>query len=168
MKNNNIELKKKQWKIAKKEWIKNIPKKYKIEIDGLNSNQKYYHPIITLDDDISIKGQGDTESNSIYGEKVLLNKKLINGGFLYEISIDVNSLEQLEYLVNNFDKIKDKLNKRFCEIEKIHIFRNNLKVLQENIIYNSIQKHIDIPKTNKSIKDMYEITEFLENERLNV
>lgn len=163
----NKELKKKKWKSLKTKWLENVPPEYKIQVEDIEDESEYYHPIIIINKDVSIRAQGDINSNYIYGESFRLNKEQAVGGLLFDISLYINDRTQFEYIVNNFNDIEEKLIKGLENIKKINLHIKSLEIVRDNIIHNSICELIDKSKLQDSISRIYEVSEYLENERLN-
>lgn len=164
----NSELKKQNWKKAKTKFLEKVPKRFKIRVDGLDDNTEYCHPIIELDDVLIIRGQMDTNCTYVYGLYLQVRKEIIVGHFIYTLSLPIDLDVHLEYLMSNYEKIKQSLMEGFSEIERIHHLRHDLETVQNNIVYNAIAKEVDKSKLKDSIEKIYSVTEYLENKRLNM
>ncbi len=164
----NSELKKKNWKEVKGKFLEKVPKRFKVRVEGLEDDTKYYHPIIELDQELIIKGQGDIGTSYIYGLNLEIAKQLTVGCFLYNASLSIDSDDHFEYLMENYEKVRASLMESLLEIEKIYILEDDLRKVQKNIIYNAVAKEVDKAKLKDSIDKLYSVTEYLENKRLNI
>lgn len=162
-----VEIKKRIWKKAKVKFLKNVPKEYKVSVEGLEDDTKYCHPIIHLDENIIIRGQIDIGNEDVYALHLVLKEKLQLSPYLYTMSLDIENDEHFEYLVKNYQKLKPILIDSLSEIEKLHILKHDLEVVQNNIMYNTIAIEVDKTKLEESISKLYEVSEYLENNRLN-
>lgn len=164
----NSELKKKNWKEVKGKFLEKVPKRFKIRVEGLEDDTKCYHPIIELDKELIIKGQGDIGTSYIYALDLKIAKQLTVGCFLYNASVTINDDDHFEYLMEKYEKVRDSLMESLLEIEKIYILEGDLRKVQDNIIYNAVAKEVDKAKLKDSIDKLYSVTEYLENKRLNI
>lgn len=162
----NSKMKKKNWGEAKIKFLEKVPKRFKIRIDGIEDDSPYCHPSIELDDNMVIRGQMDTDSTDVYGLSLEIKKEITIGCFVYRLSIPISTGEHFDYLVNNYEKIKQSLIESFVEIEKLYNLKHDLELVQNNIIHNAICKEVDKSKLKDSIQKIYTVTEYLENKRL--
>ena len=165
MEKTKIETKKAVWKKIKVDFLKDVPKKYKIDVEGIEDDSDYFHPIIHLDENTIIIGQSDIRSDDVYGLRVELKNPLILPPVIYHIQISFDD-ENFVYLVNNFEKVKAKLNENFEMIKSLYVMQHELKKIQDNIIYNSISKLVNQDKVKQSLDGIYKVSEFIENQRL--
>jgi hypothetical protein len=161
------ELKRENWKSIKSDFLKGIPKRFKIETEGLNDETDYYHPVIRISDDIIIKGQADVKSDRVYALVLQIEKRFSDKRFLHVIGLSADFQNELLYLLENFEKLQPKIEESFEMIKKIYLMQADLKAVQDNIIETSISKLYDQSKIQDSLDNLYTVTEFIENQRLN-
>ena len=161
-----VELKKQHWKSIKKDFIDKIPKQFKIDVEELESkSSKYYHPIIILNEDYIIHSQSDPDNDNIYAFEIRLKNPINVGCFNYTFPLYIDNDEILNYVLNNFSKIDDKLKKAHSEIKKIYEMIDSLQKVINTISHNTILEIIDQNKLKQSIRSLEEVTEYLENQR---
>lgn len=160
-----VETKKALWKKIKVDFLKDVPKKYKIDVEGIEVDGDYFHPVIHLDENTIIKGQCDIRSNYVYGLRVELKNPLTLSPYIYCIHIEFDN-ENFVYLVNNFEQVKVKLNDSFEMVKNLYVMQHELKKIQDNIIYNSISKLVNQDKVKQSLDGIYKVSEFVENQRI--
>lgn len=160
----NQELKQKHWKSIKKEFIAKIPKHFKIEVNGIEDDNVYYHPIITLSDDFYIHCQCDINKKYVYGF-CLKSKRSITVDYLSYSPVISLYDGKMEYVLNNFTKILEKLIAAENEIFKIYSLIGLLKESANKISNTVIDEIIDKIELKKSIRSLEEVVEYLENQR---
>lgn len=160
-------LKKEHWKKVKSKFIEGVPKRFTIEVDGLEDNSKYYHPRIILNENLCITSQCDLETNHVYAERIEFSKKFTDNGRVYPLTLDLSLNEHRDYILNNFEKVESKLLKDIEQIRKLIALKNSIEKAKENIIYTSLEKIVDAKKIQDSLDSLYEVSEYLENKRLN-
>ena len=161
-----VELKKQHWKSIKKEFIEKIPKQFKVDVKDLESNSsKFYHPIIVLNEEYIIHCQADTDLNYSYAFSLELKNPITIGHFVHTLSININNDEHLSYILNNFEKVEEKLKKAQGEIKKLYEMKESLQKVITTISYNTILEIIDQNQLKQSIRSLEEVTEYLENQR---
>ena len=160
------EFKKVHWKKIKQDFISKIPKRFKLDIEGLEDESEYYHPIIILDDELIIRGQCSLGFEDVYGLSIHFKTKAKIGSYLYNAELGIDGEEQLIYILNNFEKIRESLNESLNEIIKLESLKNSLSVIQKDLIYHSISKNIDKQKLKNNIEQLYSVSDYLENKRL--
>lgn len=161
----NQELKQKHWKSIKKEFIAKIPKQFKIEIQGIEDDNKYYHPIITLSDEFYIHSQCDLNTKYIYGFCLKSNRSITIDSLIYSPVIYLYD-DKMDYFLNNYTKILEKLIAAENEIFKIYSLIGLLKESANKISNTVIDEIIDKIELKKSIRSLEEVVEYLENKRL--
>jgi len=166
MEKTNVELKRDLWKKIKIDFLKDVPKQYKIEVEGIEEDDKYFHPVINLDENTRIKGQCDTGNSHVYGLRIELKNTLTLSPCIYSIHIDFNDNNEFKYIVSNFEQVKAKLNESFEFLKNIYVMKDELNKVQNNVIYNSISKLVNQDKIKQSLKSLYKVTEFIENQKL--
>jgi len=163
----NSDLKKANWKSIKSDFLKGIPKRFKIETEGINNETDYYHPIIRITDEIIVKGQADTKTERVYALVLQIEKQFSDKRYLHTIGLSADFENELTYLLENFEKLQPKIQESFEMIKKIYSMQADLKVVQDNIIGCSISKLYDESKLQDSLASIYTVSEFIENQRLN-
>ena len=162
----NSELKKVHWKKIKKDFISKIPTRFKLDIEGLEDESEYYHPIIILNDELIIRGQCSLGFEDVYALSIHFKNKVEIGSYLYNAELGIDNDDKLLYLLNNFEKIREYLNESLKEIIKLESLKNSLSVIQKDLIYHSISKNIDKQKLKNNIETLYQVSDYLENKRL--
>lgn len=161
----NSEIKKKMWKEAKVKFLVNVPKRFKVIVDGLDDESEYCHPTIILDEHLKIRGQMDIRTNYVYGQYLQLTNVFISGNYIYAINMPIMD-DDFDYLINNYEKINGKLMEAFDEVKKIYSLKLDLDTIERKIIESTITKEVDKSKLKDSIDKIYSVTEYLENQRL--
>ncbi len=157
------ELKKIAWKLIKKDFINIIPKRFKIEIEGIDDDSDYFHPIIILDENCKIRSQADFNTKYVYGHSFIFSdKENLNQNFYLSIYDD----DAIVYILNNFDKIQQKLIFAIVELRKINEFKKSLDDISSVITYESISKMIEKSKLKDCMNSLDGILEYLENKRI--
>ena len=162
----NSELKKTNWKKIKKDFISKIPKRFKVDVEGLDDECEYYHPVIILDSELTIRGQCDIRTEYIYALSINLKNKVEIGSYLYNAGLSIDGDDEMLYILNNFEKIRESLNESLNETIKLESLKRSLSVVQEDLIYHAISKNIDKQKLKNDIELIYGVSEYLENKRL--
>ena len=160
----NQELKQKHWKSIKNDFMKLIPKQYKVELEGMEKNDQYYHPIVRISEEIYLKGQCDLDNSNIYAVSLLQKSAQIIGCLVYQIVTYMDN-DQIEFVLNNFKMIEPKIKEVFLQIQKINHFNNLLNEIRNDLIYQTIFNIVDIKKKKETLQTLYSVTEFVENER---
>ena len=153
----NSELKKAHWKKIKKDFIPKIPKKFNLDIEGLEDESEYYHPIIILDDELIIRGQCSLGFEDVYALSIHFKTKAEIGSYLYKAELGIDD-DKLLYLLNNFEKIREYLNESLKEIIKLESLKYSLSVIQKDLICHSISKNIDKQKLKNNIEMIYSVS----------
>ena len=161
----NSELKKAHWKKIKKDFISKIPKRFNLDIEGLEDESEYYHPIIILDDELIIRGQCSLGFEDVYALSIHFKTKAEIGSYLYKAELGIDD-DKLLYLLNNFEKIREYLNESLKEIIKLESLKYSLSVIQKDLICHSVSKNIDKQKLKNNIEMIYSVSDYLENKRL--
>ena len=158
------EQKQKHWKSIKNDFMKLIPKQYKVELEGMEKNDQYYHPIVRISEEIYLKGQCDLGNNNIYG--ICLNQisPQTVGCLVYQIETYMDN-SQIEFVLNNFKMIEPKIKEVFLQIQKINHFNCLLNEIRNDLMYQTIFNIVDIKKKKETLQTLYSVTEFVENER---
>ena len=160
----NQELKQKHWKSIKNDFMKLIPKQYKVELVGIENDDEYYHPKVKISDEIYLKGQCDLKNKYIYAVNLLQESKQTIGSFVYQIETYMDN-DQIEFVLNNFKKIEPKIKEVFLQIEKINHFNKLLDEIKTDLMFQTIFNIVDIEKKKETLQTLYSVTEFIENER---
>lgn len=163
----NQEIKVKQWEEVKKEILSSIPKKYKIEVEGLDADDKYFHPIIKIEDDIIIKGQGDIDINKsagIYAWRLQIKQHV--GCYIKTVEFDIKNLDHLNKVLSRWDTYKDKI-KQYLELCKT--INENIEMLEDikrNIEGSLLFDIFEQEKRKKCLDNLFTVKEWIENERI--
>lgn len=104
-------------------------------------------------------------NSGIYGFSLQLKTPITIGCFAHTCPLDIDNDEQLNYVLNNFVKVEEKLKKAHSEIKKIYEMIDNLQKVINTISNNTISEIIDQNKLKQSIRSLEEVTEYLENQR---
>ena len=160
----NQELKQKHWKSIKNDFMKLIPKQYKVEVEGIENNDKYYHPKVKISDDIYLKGQCDIEHNNVYAVNLIQESKQTIGCFVYQIETYIDN-DQIEFVLKNFKIVEPKIKEVFLQIEKINHFTKLLDEIKTDLMFQTVFNIVDIEKKKETLQTLYSVTEFIENER---
>lgn len=158
------EQKQKHWKSIKNDFMKLIPNQYKVELENIENKDQYYHPKVKISDEIYLKGQCDLGSNNVYAVSLLKISKQNIGSYVYQIETYMDN-SQIEFVLNNFKMIGPKIKEVFLQIEKINKFSNLLNEIRSDLMYQTIFNIVDIEKKKETLKTLYSVTEFVENER---
>lgn len=152
---------KKHWKEVKVDFLKNIGN-FKVNVEfPEDEDYEYYHPIVIIDDGLTISGQCDIKSNYVYGLSIKIDRL---NSHMYNLHLD--GYQQLNFICNNWDKIKVRVNETLEKVKSLYDMQENLKNLQTNIMCDSINEIIDTEKRRVILKDIYNLTEFLENNNI--
>ena len=161
-----IKIKKELWKKLKKELLQKVPKKYKISIEDLDEDNEYAHPIINLDENFYLRGQIGGGHDEIYGWHVhIKNKEYLQKLNIYS-GFDVDNDKNFNFVVNNFDKIKDRLNDIYEQLKSLNKMIELLQNTATDMLYSAINEEYEKDKIKKAVDNLYKVTEFLENNRL--
>jgi hypothetical protein len=161
----NIELKKQKWETLKKELLVVVPKEYKISVDGLEYDDKYFHPYIVVEDDIVIKGQADIDNNNrIYGWG--LQTKHSAGCYLYTINFCIEDENKITNILADWDMYKNRI-KKYLEISKtINTNINMLQEIKNNIESNLLNNTFTQEERKDCLNKLFTVKEWIENERI--
>ncbi len=161
----NEELKKQKWETLKKELLVVVPKEYKISVDGLEDDSKYFHPFIVVEDDIAIRGQADIDDNNkIYAWGLQVKQSV--GRFLYTIDFRIDDENKIANILSNWDTYKNRI-KKYLEICKI--INTNINMLQEiknNIESNLLNDTFTQEDRKECLSKLFIVKEWIENERI--
>lgn len=160
----NQESKIQKWEFLKKEILPMIPNQYKIDVEGLDDDSEYFHPIIKLEDDIVIRGQADTRNDYVYGWDLQVKQQV--GVWIKTVGFNIESLEKLNRILINWDKYKTKI-KQYIEINKT--INENIDMLQEiqNNIQDNLLNDMFLREDRKNcLNKLFTVKEWIENERV--
>jgi len=160
----NAESKIKKWEMIKKGLLSIIPAEYTVDVEGLNDDSKYFHPIIKVENEIIIQGQGDTDNDDIYAWRLQVEQ--IVGHSIYIVGFDIEGLKQISRILENWNKYKDKI-KQYLEVNKI--INQNIGMLQEiktNIQNNLLNDTFTQEERRECLSKLFEVKEWIENERI--
>lgn len=141
-----------------------IPQNYKIGIEGLDDENKYFHPFIKVEDDIIIKGQGDIETDYIYAWELEVQQTL--EPYMHTISFTIEDLGELNKVLANWNIYKDKV-KQYLEVCKT--INENINMLQEikTSIEANLLSDLWLKDSRKECLDkLFTVKEWIENERI--
>ena len=101
----NSELKKAHWRKIKKDFISKIPKRFNLDIEGLEDESEYYHPIIILDDELIIRGQCSLGFEDVYALSIHFKTKAEIGSYLYKAELGIDD-DKLPYLLTGLANVQ--------------------------------------------------------------
>ena len=153
-----------KWEILKQQLLDVIPPNYTISVEGLDNDSIYFHPIINVNEDIVVRGQADEGSREIYAWGLAIKNPI--GKSLYRIVFNIEGLDHIKRLLNNWQKYKVKV-MQYIDICKI--IQQNIEMLREiqTTIEDKLLLDTFIQEDKKQcLQKLFQVKEWIENERI--
>lgn len=153
-----------KWEILKQQLLDVIPPNCTISVEGLDNDSIYFHPIINVDEDMVFRGQSDVRSHNIYAWRLVIRNPL--WGSLYKSEFNIEGLDHIKRLLNNWQKYKVKI-MQYVDICKI--IQQNIEMLREiqTTIENKLILDTFLQEDKKQcLQKLFQVKEWIENERI--
>lgn len=154
-------MKKEHWKSIKADFLKIIPESFQIDVEDLDNESDYYHPVILVEENIIIRGQCDINTEYVYGLDIKFNE--FNG---HTYSISINDYKELVFLLSDWDRLKVRIIESMDKCKLIYQMEEELKKVRDNLMSCAILEISDREKMLNAKDSLYKVTEFIENNRL--
>lgn len=164
--------KQEHWASIKADFMAHVPEQYTVQPIEIDTDSKYYHPTIIIDDDYWIKGQADIcqtiSSNPVkeYVYGIRLECFYECSCLKYSLGFEIGTYENMKRVLENWTKYKPWIDK-YIEVQKV--ITNNMKLLQdvENKIQSELlQQKFDNDDAIECVNKLLTVKNFIEDERL--
>ncbi len=147
MKNNKkealIKAKKQKWDEEKEEFLKNVPEKYSVSVEGLEDNSEYFHPIIKTEVGV-VKGQCSLNNKGVYALR-LKTEDVKYSVFIHSIEFSIENYSTLKDVLEQSEKYEGKLGTARSKIALLLPLKEKIDEvvygLQENAIADVVKSY---------------------------
>jgi hypothetical protein len=164
---NNQEKKIEKWETIKKQIIEVVPDSYTIAVEGLDDDSQYFHPVISIDEGLIIRGQSDINGNNKSGVYAWgLRTEYPLGMFIHTIEFPIDDLEHIKKILDNWQKYKTKI-AQYIDVcknieQNIAMLKEIQNTIQRNLLYDTFLRE----DRKKCLQQLFNVKEWIENERV--
>lgn len=146
--------KQKMWELAKKDFIKRIPKQYDLVLEGINDDSEYFHPKVIIKDNISVVSQCDISTDYVYGIGLKYKE--------YEFPLPADDWWEFAFC----EDVHILVEKTYSAVKEYDTIVESINIVKSDLMSEAICKFADKEKLKKLSIKAFNIKEFIENKMI--